>query len=141
MSSLMLTGVNNATWADYVRAVMGRESGRSLAARLGQSESAISRWKNGAVVPGAREAVAFARAYDRDPVEALIAADYLTAEDVGRPVEVHRTLQLMDYTDLELAEEMLHRVSTQPREHELLTSELDEEHPAMQVPGRTVDDK
>jgi hypothetical protein len=36
---------------------------------------------------------------------------------------------------------MLHRVSTQPREHELLTSELDEEHPAMQVPGRTVDDK
>lgn len=123
--------MNDVTWAEYVRAVIGSDSGRAVAQMIGQSESAISRWKTGAVVPEPRQAVAFARAYGRQPIEALIAAGYLTAEEAGRTDEAPRALQLRDFTDLELATEMLRRVEATPGEHDILTRPVDDTHPAV----------
>lgn len=132
MSSFMLTPVmNEVTWADYVKAVSGDDSGRTVAALIGQSESAISRWKNGTVVPEPRQAVAFARAYKRNPLEALVAAGYLSTEEAGQPVDPPRTLHLRDFSDLELAQEMVRRVDTEPRDHDVLTRPLDDGHPAL----------
>jgi hypothetical protein len=113
------------TWAEFVRAVVGDESGKATSLRIGQSESAVSRWKTGQVIPMPREAVAFARAYGRNPLEALVAAEYLSEEEVAEPIEVHRTLQLRDFTDLELVQETLRRVSSR-EEHELLTRDLND---------------
>lgn len=123
--------MNEVTWAEYVLAVSGSDSGRVVAAKVGQSESAVSRWKNGTVVPFPREAVAFARAYDRVPVEALIAAGYLTEEEAGLTLDPPREIKLRDYTDLELARETLRRVEANPQDHDILTQPLDDEHPAM----------
>jgi hypothetical protein len=127
----MMTPVNDVSWAEYVRAVTGADSGRAVAQMIGQSESAISRWKNGTVVPEPRQAVAFARAYERNPLEALIAAGYLSDEEAAQPLDPPRTLHLRDFTDLELATEMVRRVDTDPREHDVLTRPLDNEHPAI----------
>lgn len=48
----------------------------------------LSRWKSGQHAPTASNAIDFARAYNRPPVEALIAADILTVDDVPGAVEV-----------------------------------------------------
>lgn len=127
----LLPVINEVTWDEYVRAVSEPDSGRAVAARIGQSESTISRWKNGTVVPEPRQAVQFARAYERNPLEALIAAGYLTAEEAASPIEVPRALQLSEFSDLELAQEMVRRVEHDRDGHELLTREVDPDHPAL----------
>lgn len=127
----MIGPVNDVTWAEYVRAVIGDESGRAVAQLIGQSESAISRWKTGAVVPEPRQAVAFARAFERNPIEALIAAGYLTAEEAGQSIDPPRPLQLREFTDLEIASEMLRRVEAGPGDHDTLTRPVDPDHPSL----------
>ncbi|MBM7504220.1 helix-turn-helix domain-containing protein [Agromyces aurantiacus] len=96
------------SWAEYVRAVAGRDSGREVALKTGSSESAISRWKSGYSVPDPRQVVTIARAYNRNPVEALIAAGYLTADEASIPMTQP---SLRDFSDLELAREMLRRAA------------------------------
>lgn len=120
--------MNQATWADYVRAVTGADNGKTIAAKTGQNESTISRWKTGANVPDPRTVVAFARAYERSPLEALIVAGYLTDAEAGVPL---RTLGIQEFTDLELAQEMVRRVKD-GTPHEVLEQPLDANHPAMQ---------
>ncbi len=122
---------SDVSWAEYVKAVVGDDSGRRTARLVGQSESAVSRWKSGAFIPDPRQAVTFARAYKRNPIEALIAAGYLTEEEAALPLESPPALQLHEFSDIELARELVRRADDPEEQHELLGRELTDDNPVM----------
>lgn len=73
-----------ATWQDYVRAIAGPDATqREIADRSGVHFTTISNWLNGRRQPPADTAIAFARAYDVNPVEALVIAGYLTGSEAN----------------------------------------------------------
>ena len=63
--------------------VTGNATQSEIASATGIDQSSISRWQRGTNTPRAEAVVSLARAYGRSPVEALVAADYLTSEDMG----------------------------------------------------------
>jgi transcriptional regulator with XRE-family HTH domain len=75
--------VAQATWWRYVATVTGNASQKDIATATGIDQSSISRWQRGTITPRAEAVVALARAYGRSPVEALVAAGYLSSNDVG----------------------------------------------------------
>ncbi len=75
--------VAQATWWRYVVTVTGNATQKDIAAATGIDQSSISRWQSGANTPRAEAVVTFARTYRRSPVEALVAAGYLSSEDAG----------------------------------------------------------
>jgi transcriptional regulator with XRE-family HTH domain len=72
-----------ATWWRYVVTVTGYVSQKEIANATGIDQSSISRWQRGTSTPRAEAVVALARAYGRSPVEALVAAGYLSSSEVG----------------------------------------------------------
>jgi hypothetical protein len=74
-------------WADYVRAVTRGARQQVIADRLSESvhQATVSRWLRGDKVPISAAVVAhFARTYERNPLEAFVAAGMLTVEEAGR---------------------------------------------------------
>ena len=120
--------VTYPTWSDYLQAIAGDDTGRQIAQKTGNSESTVSRWRSGAYLPEPRQAVAVARIYARNPIEALIAAGYLTEDEAGISVETPRALQLRAFTDIELAREIVRRSDTGG----ILDEPLGPDHPALQ---------
>lgn len=94
--------VHMSIWWEYVVRIAKTEVQKKMAADTGISETAFSRWKNGTNKPEAPHVIAFARAYGRPAVEALVAADILSADDAGQAIEIHRGVD--DFTDSELLE-------------------------------------
>jgi transcriptional regulator with XRE-family HTH domain len=72
-----------ATWWRYVLTVTGNAAQKDIAAATGIDQSSISRWQRGTNTPRAEAVVALARAYGRSPVEALVAAGYLSSSELG----------------------------------------------------------
>jgi len=71
------------SWWRYVVTVSGGAAQKDIAAATGIDQSSISRWQRAAKTPRAEAVVAFARAYERSPVEALVAANYLSSSELG----------------------------------------------------------
>lgn len=117
-------------WPAYLRTITDGATGAKIAQRTGITASTISRWLTGEVEPRPRQVVEVARAYGVHPIPALIAANYLSEEDVDLSEVTPRLLQLRDFTDLEIAQEMVRRVAEGPSA--ILEAPLDENHPAMQ---------
>lgn len=80
------------TWADYTRRITSGATQAEIAARTGIEQSSISRWRQGRNTPRAELVVAFARSYERNPVEALIVAGYLDRNEVGGVIELETSL-------------------------------------------------
>lgn len=78
-----LDEVAETTWWQYVLTVTGNAAQKDIAATTGIDQSSISRWQRGTNTPRAEAVVALARAYGRSPVEALVAAGYLSSDEVG----------------------------------------------------------
>ncbi|MGV1006672.1 MAG: helix-turn-helix domain-containing protein [Candidatus Nanopelagicales bacterium] len=97
------------TWADYTRRITAGATQADIAARTGIEQSSISRWRQGRNTPRAELVVAFARSYDRNPVEALIVAGYLDRNEVGGVIELETSLSVVS-TD-QLLDEMRRRFS------------------------------
>lgn len=92
-------------WDSWVDHVTNGASARAIAAAIGGSNTTVARWSREENVP-AEGAVAVARAYGADPIEALCAAGYLTDDDlVGAEV----VGGLRGATTLQLVEELLRR--------------------------------
>lgn len=103
----MVTPVAVATrWWDYVLAVVGDAQQKDVAHRVGIDPSHISRWARGHE-PGVNFVLKFARSYDRNVLEALVAAE-LISEDEAELHEVR--VGIKDYTLEQLATEMLERL-------------------------------
>ena len=75
--------VGDATWWRYVVLLTGDAAQKDVAAATGIDQSSISRWQRGTSTPRAEAVVALARAYGRSPVEALVAAGYLSSDELG----------------------------------------------------------
>jgi transcriptional regulator with XRE-family HTH domain len=75
--------VTQVTWWRYVMTVTGNATQKAIATATGIDQSSISRWQRGTNTPSAEAVVAFARVYGRSPVEALVAADYLSSTELG----------------------------------------------------------
>jgi transcriptional regulator with XRE-family HTH domain len=73
----------DATWWRYVVLLTGDAAQKDIAAATGIDQSSISRWQRGTNTPRAEAVVALARAYGRSPVEALVAAGYLSSSELG----------------------------------------------------------
>jgi len=99
-------------WSDYVRRIAGNHNQLEIAAKTGLAQTNIGRWLRGAPgVPKADGVVAFARAFGQSPVEALMAAGYITPQEAGVKAKLPKTrTPLRDYTELELVDELRRRV-------------------------------
>jgi transcriptional regulator with XRE-family HTH domain len=98
-------------WSAYVRRVVGADMNQlDIAARTGLAQTNIGRWLRGAPgQPRADSVIAFARAFNQPPLEALIAAAYLTAEEANATVILRPGL--VDYSSAELLAELSSRFS------------------------------
>ena len=135
--------MNAQTWAEFLTAVAGPDAptaNQSEIARVaGVSTATVSRWVSGDSRPKAEQVIGVARAYDVSPLLALVAAGYLEQAEVEGELEVPRALAIGEYTDLELAQEMLRRVDRGGSA--LLEQPVDVDHPAWAaVGGATQDD-
>lgn len=101
------------TWADYTRRITAGATQAEIAARTGIEQSSISRWRQGRNTPRAELVVAFARAYDRNPVEALIVAGYLDRNEVGGVIELETSLSAV--STHQLLDELSRRFSALQR--------------------------
>jgi transcriptional regulator with XRE-family HTH domain len=93
-------------WPAFVSALAGRDTGQRIAERTGIAASNISRWLSGQVIPQPSHATAFARAYDVHPLTALVAAGYVTEDELDTLLEPPRLLTVREFTSSELAEEL-----------------------------------
>ncbi|WP_286275616.1 helix-turn-helix domain-containing protein [Mycobacterium antarcticum] len=73
----------DGTWWRYVATVTGNSTQKDIAAATGIDQSSISRWQRGSNTPRAEAVVTLARVYGHSPVEALVAAGYLTSDELG----------------------------------------------------------
>lgn len=88
------------SWWEYVQRVAGTATQTAIADRTGIAQSSINRWRN--TSPKPENAVAFARAYRRPVLEALIEAGVITADE-AKLTEVPADASKLD-TDALLAE-------------------------------------
>lgn len=103
--------MSKTSWWDYVQSVTNGASGRDIAARVDFDPSAVSRWKKGES-PRWDFVLKFARAYNRNVLEALVEAGMLTdAEANLREVKVG----VSDLTTEQLLEEALRRTKLRHR--------------------------
>jgi transcriptional regulator with XRE-family HTH domain len=96
----------NTVWGDYVRRVTAGLSQKDISERTGLDPSAISRWLRSLNEPRAEKAVAFARQMGASPIEALVAAGYITRSEAGATIRT----PISDYTEVELLDELKRRV-------------------------------
>ncbi|WP_341258210.1 helix-turn-helix transcriptional regulator [Gordonia malaquae] len=97
------------TWWTYVSRITNGASGIQIATLTGLDAGAISRWKSGRASVSAEAAVRLARAVNRPPVEALVAAGFLDAKEVERAVYLPASFR--EVSDRELLEEVARRMS------------------------------
>lgn len=88
------------SWGDYVRRVTASRTQKDVGTATGLDPTAISRWLRNQNVPRAEKAVLFARALGESPLEALIAAGYLTPEEAGATTKVRTALREFSFDEI-----------------------------------------
>ncbi len=99
MSSVENSRAEVAWWLYVERNTRG-ETQKEMALESGIDQTLLSRWKLAKNPPSPEKVIAFARGVNRSPVEALIAAGYLTAQESSIAVEVVRPASDLDDTEL-----------------------------------------
>lgn len=101
------------TWWEYVQNVSHKARPADIADKTKISAPTISRWnpdnKGGPARPDPDNVVRLARAYERSPLEALICAGYIEADDIGRPVEIPGSMK--DVSDASFMAELTNRLA------------------------------
>lgn len=97
------------TWAQYVKRIAGGLTQTQVAEKSGVAQTNIGRWLRGDPgLPKAESVVAFARAFQQPPVEALVAAGYITFEEGSNRYGARTPLS--EYRDDELINELRRRL-------------------------------
>lgn len=81
----MPTRESRNTWLGFVLDVVGDAPQAEIATRTGLNQATVSRWLSGRRSVTAESAILFARGYQVNPITALVAAGYLTAEEADLP--------------------------------------------------------
>jgi transcriptional regulator with XRE-family HTH domain len=97
-------------WIEYVQRHAHGAKQEDIAGKIGVTSSTVGRWKDTGIQPRGEHVVAFARAYGRAPVEALIHAGYIKPEEAGiSSVELAGSMH--DVTDRDLMKELADRLA------------------------------
>ena len=88
------------TWPEYVRRISGSATQAQIADRIGVGRLSVCNWLHGKTRPKAETVISVARAYRRSPIEALIAASYLSSDETEHPVEIRASLAEVNSRDL-----------------------------------------
>ena len=98
------TGENTAarveTWPEYLRRITGGQTQAQIAERVGIGRLSVCNWLHGKTRPKAETAIAVARVYQRPPIEALLAADYLESGEIDVPIDVQTSPSALSAGDL-----------------------------------------
>lgn len=108
----MVEPVENKAWTRYMSSTGGADNDKMIAAKVGVSPSTISRWRSGDVDPKPRQVVAFARAYEKSALLALVAAGYLDASDLGEEVALTMGQNLDEVSTATLVSELQERLTS-----------------------------
>ena len=98
------------TWADYVATNSNGERKNVIAGKIPVDPATVGRWMSGSTTPQPLQVIAFARAYGLSPIPGLIAAGYLTPEDVGDGVVIQSTPTLDGIATHVLVDELERRL-------------------------------
>lgn len=134
---------NDNPWMTYLSALAGpaapaiRQS--DIAKAAGVDNGTVSRWVSGKNHPKAEQVIRVARAYKVSPLGALVAAGYLEEGELTGDVVLPRGLGLSEYSELELAQEMLRRLNR--GEGEVLEQPVTVDHPAWAGVGGSTQDE
>jgi transcriptional regulator with XRE-family HTH domain len=101
--------VNEPGWWAYFKATAGTEDGATIAVAAGVTPPQVSRWKSQKNRPDADRMTRFARHYGRPPVEALVAAGYLTADEAAEVITITTAADAL--SDEELVDEIADRLA------------------------------
>ena len=75
------------TWPEYLRRIAGGQTQAQIAQSLGIARLSVCNWLAGKTRPKPETAILVARVFERSPIEALLAAEYLNAAEVRLPIE------------------------------------------------------
>ena len=96
------------TWPQYLRRISAGQTQTQIADRIGIGRLSVHNGLRGRTRPKAETVIAIAQAYQRSPLEALLAASYLEPGDLNGPV-IHASLR--DLSAHEITEEVGRRLS------------------------------
>lgn len=80
-----------------------------IAEKVGVSASTVGRWRTGEIDPKPRQVAAFARAYGKSPLAALVAAGYLSEEDLEGDLTLGLASDLDEVSTLQMIDELRRR--------------------------------
>lgn len=102
--------VHTKSWTDYVKTNSLGDPNYVIAQKVGVDPATIGRWFTGRSDPKPRQVVAFARAYGHNPVNALVAAGFLSAEDFDGDVKIEAPTTLDHISTNTLVDELERRM-------------------------------
>lgn len=130
--------MNDTDWQSYLREISTNQS--EIARATGVHSGTVSRWLAGSSRPSATQVIAVARAFDRSPVLALVAADYLTRAEVESEVQLTPGMSLAAFSELDIAQELVRRIEA-GETTETSEAPLDVDHPTWANVVGAVDDE
>ncbi|MBG9328404.1 hypothetical protein I4J35_05995 [Corynebacterium belfantii] len=101
----------NTQWWTYVESVIGDDNFKTASQKARFNQSAFTRWKRGADADPAF-VVKFARAYGKNVLEALVAAEFITAEEAALKEVSTGGVLLESATDEQIASVVLKRMKS-----------------------------
>lgn len=96
-------------WAEYVQRLAPGKRQAEIAALAGIAQTGVSRWLSGHSAPRVDSVIRLARNLGRSPIEALVAAGYLTAEEAGISPALY--ISIREFATDELLAEIRRRVA------------------------------
>ena len=84
------------TWAEYLRRITAGATQTQIAEQIGIGRLSVCNWLHGKTLPKAETVITVARALGRPPVEALVVASYLAADEIADQVELRASLAEVD---------------------------------------------
>ncbi|MGX9346596.1 helix-turn-helix domain-containing protein [Microbacterium sp. KNMS] len=122
---------------DYLLEVTGARSTRAIAATAGIDPSTLNRQLNGTTSLTVETVVQICRAYSLDMSDVFVGVGFITAEEANHLGRMH---SITEYTDLELAREIVRRLEAGEASADLTGELTIEEELAANVPGATQDE-
>jgi len=99
------------TWPEYLRRIASGLTQAEIASRVGVGRLSVNNWLHGKTRPKAETVIDVARAFQCSPIEAMLAASYLTPDELNGPAEIRISLRHVE--PHELASEVSRRLTAQ----------------------------
>lgn len=88
------------TWPEYLRRITAGQTQEQIAHKLGIGRLSVCNWLHGKTRPKAESAIAVAHAYQRSPIEALLAASYLHPDQLHQNIDIRTSPRDLSAEDI-----------------------------------------